>query len=98
MKDLKRSIRRHYRFYKGLRRLKEDRNQHGRDLSCLCFSEEAGHGRGKLFARFADYPKICSCAGCCNPRHSAFGSRKDRLTLQEQIFEGPEERQPICLS
>lgn len=86
MKSLKRSIRRHNRYLKGLKRLKEDRNQHGRDLSCPCFEEQAGHGRGKIFARFADYPQICSCNMCGNPRR-ILGSQKTRLTLQERIFE-----------
>jgi hypothetical protein len=32
-----RALRRHFRRVKALRRLREDRNQHYRDLACLCW-------------------------------------------------------------
>jgi hypothetical protein len=32
-----RTLRRHFRRVKALRRLREDRNQHYRDLACLCW-------------------------------------------------------------
>lgn len=45
------------------RRLKEDRNQHYRDLSCACYQP------GKAMARFKEQPQVCSRPGCCgNPR------------------------------
>lgn len=60
---------------KGMKRIKEDRAQHGNDHSCGCFNTS---GRGAEFARFADYPTVCSCDVCGNPR-KWFGER----TLQE---------------
>jgi len=76
-----RAYRRFKRFVKGMRRIKEDRQQHGNDRSCLCFSVDAEHGRGKTFARFADTPNPCNCAACRNPRS---GKGRERLTLQER--------------
>lgn len=35
-------------------------------------------------ARIRDHMKDCSCAMCCNPRHSKWLSNTDRLTLQER--------------
>jgi hypothetical protein len=60
--------RKHNRFVKGMRRLKEDRQEHTFDKSCPCFSKEAGNGRGAVFARFADYPQTCSSWCCGNQR------------------------------
>jgi hypothetical protein len=61
--------RKHKRFVKGMKRIKEDRAQHGRDHSCPCFSQQASRGKGAEFARFADTPKVCSNSTCCgNPR------------------------------
>lgn len=76
------SERRHNRHVKGMRRIKEDRAQHGNDHSCSCFDTS---GRGRDFARFADYPKVCSNPGCCgNPRRTKGNlSGIGRLTRQE---------------
>lgn len=52
------------RYTKGIKRLKADRAEHGADRSCPCFCSNAGAGKGKIFARFADYPKACRCYMC----------------------------------
>jgi hypothetical protein len=54
------------RYVKGIRRIRLDRAEHGGsdDFSCPRFCEDATHGRGALFARFADYPKNCGCWVC----------------------------------
>lgn len=55
------------------RRLKEDRNQHYRDLTCACWTDK------KAMAQFREQPKKCSLPWCCgNPRRFD-GS----LTIQE---------------
>jgi hypothetical protein len=68
------NYRRYQRYIKGMRRLRADRAEHGdafwvnsrgeAQITCACFEPDAGHGKGAIFARFADYPKDCSCAGC----------------------------------
>jgi hypothetical protein len=63
-----RAERRAARYVKGLRRLRVDRAEHGEDHSCPCFDEDAGRGRGQIFARFADHPTACSGWCCGNPR------------------------------
>ena len=32
----------------------------------------------------ANHGKTCSCAICCNPRHSSFSNGQTRLTIQER--------------
>lgn len=65
--------RRHKRYVKGIRRIKQDRAEHGDAwirpggeavVVCECFEADAEHGRGRTFARFADTPKYCSCWMC----------------------------------
>ena len=58
--------RRHTRYVKGIKRIREDRAQHGNDHSCACFCPSADKGKGAVFARFADYPKHCGCWRCSN--------------------------------
>lgn len=53
------------RHNKGMKRIKEDRAQHGNDHSCACFDT---NGKGAVFARFADHPQICSGSCCGNQR------------------------------
>lgn len=73
------NYRRYKRYIKGIRRIKEDRAQHGtttlnRKWTCDCFCDEADHGKGATFSRFADYP--ANCAGlCCSQkaRRKAWG-------------------------
>lgn len=60
------AARRYNRYIKGARRIRADRAQHGNDRRCECF--QAGDGRGRIFARFADHPKHSSCLCCSNPR------------------------------
>lgn len=73
--------RKHNRFVKGIRRIKEDMAQHGADHSCQCF--EAVKGKGRVFSRFADTPKLCSNPSCCgNPRRGGWGVLHD-VTIQE---------------
>jgi hypothetical protein len=73
-----RALRRHRAETRMRRRLKEDRNQHYDDLKCACWTDP------KAMARFKEQPKLCSCAGCGNPRHSVLEKGKNRLTLQER--------------
>lgn len=74
------SERRHNRKVKGMRRVREDRAEHGgRETLCECFSPETDRGRGAVFATFADHPKVCSNPGCCgNPR------KRGEITNQEK--------------
>jgi hypothetical protein len=67
--------RKHNRHYKGMRRIREDRAQHGNDHSCLCFKT---NGWGKVFSRFADNPQVCSKECCGNQR------KYEGLTIQEE--------------
>jgi hypothetical protein len=69
-----RAERRYNRYIKGMRRIREDRAEHGSDLGCSCFDPD-----GKVFARFADHPKQCSSWCCGNPRRH-YGA----VTRQEQ--------------
>jgi hypothetical protein len=62
------AARRTARYTKGLRRLRVDRAEHGDYFGCACFDREARDGRGRVFARFADYPTLCSGWCCGNPR------------------------------
>ena len=59
---MSRALRRHHAETHMMRRLKEDRNQHYNDLSCLCWTDK------KAMARFKEQPKLCSCYMCGNPR------------------------------
>lgn len=34
--------------------------------------------------KYADHLAVCSCWMCGNPRHSRFGSRGEKVTLQEK--------------
>ncbi len=66
-----RAERQQARFTKGMRRIREDRAQHGSDHSCPCFTAD---GHGAAFARFADYPAICS-GSCCGNQRRWYGTR-----------------------
>ena len=69
-----RAERRWFRQVKGFRRLKEDKQQHrifGQNTleeTCACFTRPGTKEYGRVFARFADTPKVCSFLGCGNPR------------------------------
>ena len=78
-----RAFRRHQTDRHMWRRLKEDRNQHYRDLSCPCWNDP------KAMARFKEQPKICGRACCGNPRHNGWNS-SERLTIQERRQAQPE--------
>ena len=79
MKFMKRGDRRAKRRAKGLRRLLEDRAEHSAQGTCPCLEDETRSGNGKIFARFADTPKLCSSPWCCgNPR------RRGEVTMQER--------------
>jgi hypothetical protein len=67
-----RAFRRYKAEVKMWRRLKEDRNQHYRDLTCTCYQP------GKAMARFKEQPQTCSVPGCCGNARAAEGP-----TLQE---------------
>lgn len=71
--------RRWNRYVKGMRRIREDRAQHGNDHSCACFETS---GRGAIFARFADHPQLCS--SCCGNRRKWEGpTRQERRTVSD---------------
>lgn len=72
-----RAFRRHQTESHMWRRLKEDRNQHYRDLSCPCYTNQ------KAMAFFKEQPKRCAHLGCGNQRH-AWG--KTEPTIQELRF------------
>ncbi len=57
--------RRRNRHYKAMRRIREDRAQHGSSHDCPCFDTS---GRGIIFDGFADTPTRCSSWCCGNPR------------------------------
>jgi len=67
------AYRRHQTQRHMMRRLKEDRNQHYDNLTCLCWTEPAA------IARFKEQPARCSSYCCGNPR-KWFGER----TIQER--------------
>jgi hypothetical protein len=63
MHPLNKAGRQRARYVKGIRRIREDRAEHGSDHSCPCFRPD-----GRTFDRFADTPAICSGPCCGNPR------------------------------
>lgn len=69
-----RAERRWFRYVKGMRRLKADRQEHSSygtktlEETCACFGQEGTREFGKLFSRFADTPKVCSGYCCGNRR------------------------------
>ncbi len=73
-----RNHRRHQATVHQARRLKEDRNQHYDDLTCLCWTDP------RTIARFKEQPQLCSCPGCGNLRRNEKGM--NRLTVQERRF------------
>lgn len=58
------------------RRLKEDRNQHYRDLTCACWFDP------KAMARFREQPQHTSCTCCINQRR-VLGPIKNQFTIAE---------------
>lgn len=68
--------RRRKRYVKMMRRLKLDWNQHYDDLDCACRTDP------RIKARFADYPKACSCSSCANRRHHEKGG--GGMSIQER--------------
>ncbi len=70
--------RRHNRYVKGMRRLREDRQQHGASRLCSCFDADASSGRGAVFDRFADTPQLCSSWCCGNQRKVSGPTRQER--------------------
>jgi hypothetical protein len=73
---MKRALRRHQAEVHMWRRLKEDRNQHYRDLQCPCFTNP------RAMARFKEQPQVCSSWCCGNVRRYQKGQA--RLTRQER--------------
>ena len=67
-----RAFRRHQADRHMWRRLKEDRNEHYKDLDCPCWFDP------KAMARFKEQPQVCSCRGCGNQR------QYEGETLQER--------------
>jgi hypothetical protein len=64
-----RAERRYNRYVKGMRRIREDRAQHGSDLWCECFDPD-----GRVFSQFADNPQMIM-----NPwRHFKYPSLQER--------------------
>lgn len=54
------------------RRVKEDRNQHYRDVTCPCYQP------GKAMARFREQPQTCSLMCCGNQRRYLGDSLQER--------------------
>lgn len=52
------AFRRHQTERHMWRRVKEDRNQHYRDVTCACYSREG-------MVRFKEHPQRCSRPWCC---------------------------------
>jgi hypothetical protein len=72
-----RAFRRHQADTHMRRRLKEDRNQHYNDLTCLCWTD------AKAMARFKEQPQWCSGMCCGNQR------KYEGPTLQERRADDP---------
>lgn len=75
-----RAFRRHKADSQMWRRLKEDRNQHYRDVTCACYQP------GKAMARFREQPQACSLM-CCGNQRRYYGPtmqerRKDERGLE----------------
>lgn len=75
-----RAYRRHKARSKMMRRLKEDRNQHYRQLDCPCWYDP------KAMARFKEQPKTCSCWMCRNLRATEGAPIRERRHLQEDLM------------
>lgn len=76
-----RAYRRHKAHSKMWRRLKEDRNQHYNDLSCVCWSDK------KAMARFKEQPAYCSGDCCGNQRKVSGPSIAERRRMEHGIHE-----------
>lgn len=75
-----RAFRRHQVERHMQRRLKEDRNQHYRDLECPCWSDP------KAMARFKEQPQhFCRCKMCSMDRHERRTVPKHGERRQEWI-------------
>ena len=80
-----RAERRWFRYVKGMRRLREDRQQHSTfgqqtlEEASACFADRSSKEFGRIFARLADYPKVCGGYCCANPRRVM-----GEVTLQEK--------------
>lgn len=72
-----RDYRRHQASRNMMRRLREDRNQHYRNLDCPCWTD------AKAMARFKEQPKRCSCPGCANQRKFYGDSIPERRAKQD---------------
>jgi len=78
--------RRHQRYVHGMRRLRQDRAEHGADTTCDCFNQDATHGRGAVFDRFADHPQTCS-GPCCGNRRRWEGPSRQELRAAIGMYE-----------
>ena len=89
-----RAERRWFRYVKGMRRLREDRQEHsptGQETleeACPCFRPQGTKEFGRIFARFADYPKVCGGICCGNPRRYmgevTFQEKKANLRWEDE--------------
>jgi hypothetical protein len=84
-----RAFRRHQSERHMSRRLKEDRNQHYRNLDCPCWQDPREMGR------FKEQPKTCNRSCCVNPRRNPLWKGEDRLTIQERRYALPLARDEI---
>jgi hypothetical protein len=86
-----RAERRWFRFVKGMRRLREDKQEHkpyGKETLqevCNCFKPKNSKEYGVIFSRFADTPQRCSCYGCGNRRQYE-GPTVQELRCNERDF------------
>jgi hypothetical protein len=73
-----RALRRFQATTRMRRRLKEDRNQHYRDLACPCWTDP------KAMARFREQPQVCSRECCGNQRRYEGPTLAERRAAQRE--------------
>lgn len=78
--------RRYSRYVKGMRRIKEDRMEHGDSRVCSCFDPEVDRARGRTFSYFADNPQLCSRWCCGNQRRMYGPTRQEKRAPTAKEF------------
>lgn len=77
-----RAFRRHQASRHMNRRLKEDRNQHYRDLDCACWFDS------RVKSRFKEQPQFCSCWMCGNQRAIEGPTMQERRWAPRFVIQG----------
>ena len=87
-----RAERRWFRYVKGTRRLKADRNEHRTygqktlEETCDCFAEKTSKAFGRIFSRLADTPTVCSGYCCGNRRRTEGPPASERRRLATGLY------------